>query len=159
MKKGFLLFLVAFLTLPVFSIDTLTVQLDEFNENRALKQIIADNAGAKVIKLLRGGYYFIESTIDLTANTIIVGEKGTSTVAPPIILLQSKPDAGSYGNVILAKANLTLKNLYIPGVDETGNWVNFWDKNNGTEPGANKAGKQHPTARQAHSKAQTTQPD
>jgi len=126
MKKLLLMIFVAIVTLPAFSADTLTVALDEFNECRTLKQAIEDNAGAKIIKLQRGGFYFCDAVVDLTANTVIVGEKGTATIAPPILIMQTQADGTSFSRMFTAKANLTLKNLYLPGVDEGGTYINFY---------------------------------
>ena len=127
MKKILLILFVAILAIPAFSAkDTITVELDEYMENRDLKQIIDDNAGAKVIKLLRGGYYYSSGIIEVTANLEIVGEKGTNEVAPPILILDTDDTGISPNHMFEAKADLKLENLYLVGVDAAGAYKNFY---------------------------------
>lgn len=129
MKKILLVLLVAVLAIPAFSSDTLTVTLDEFKENRDLKKIIDENAGQKVIKLLRGGYYYASGIIEVKNNLVIVGEKGTNEVAPPILILDTDAAGVSPGYMFDGKANLTLQNLYLVGVDAAGTYKNFYVSN------------------------------
>ena len=125
MRKLLLAIFVAALTLPVVGADTLTLEVVE-GVNVQLKQAIDGNTDGKVIKLRRGGLYLCDAEVELLKNTVIVGESSPKDTRPAVIMMSTKPDGSAYSKMFDAKANLTLKNLYIPGVDVAGNFINFY---------------------------------
>ena len=74
-----------FTAVPVFGIDTVTIELDAYMNSYDLKLWIDSDKGAHVYKLLQGGYYYVDGTIE---NSYTVGEGESQVVTTfPIILV------------------------------------------------------------------------
>ena len=125
MKKLIFTLLIAVLVLPAFAADTLTVDVVE-GVNTQLKQIIESNTPGRVIKLKREGVYLCDAEVELLQNTVIVGETSPASKRPAVIAMSTKEDGSPYARMFNGKANLTLKNLYIPGVNIAGAYTNFY---------------------------------
>jgi hypothetical protein len=55
-----------------------------------------------------------------------VGETSPAGTRPAVIAMSTKEDGSPYARMFNGKANLTLKNLYIPGVNVAGAYCNFY---------------------------------
>jgi hypothetical protein len=126
MKKYLLLILAIVLAMPVFSIDTLWVELDEFQNNYDLKATIDADQGAHIYGLRRGGYYYVDGTIENTFPIVLVGETGPEATAPATLLYATDDQGASPNNMFEAKDDVTFKNLYLVGVDDLGAYRNFY---------------------------------
>lgn len=125
--KTYLVFaFMSIFTLPVFSLDTLKVEVDELGNNYNLKAILDADAGAHVYLLERNGYYYVEGTIENTFPLTIVGEAGPEDRAPAT-LIYATDEFGQSPNIMFnAKNDVCLKNLYLVGVDDLGMYRNFY---------------------------------
>lgn len=126
MKKSLLAILAMIIALPLFSIDTLTIELDEYGNNYDLKAQIDADQGAHVYKLLRNGYYYVDGTIENTFPIVLVGEEGPENLAPATLLYKTDDQGESPNEMFQAKDDITFKNLYLVGVDDLGAYRNFY---------------------------------
>jgi len=126
MKKNLLFILAMIIAVPAFSLDTLTIALDEYGNNYDLKAQIDADMGAHVYKLLRNGYYYVDGTIENTFPVDIVGEEGPEDQIPPVIMFATDDQGESPNHMFEAKNDVSLKNLYLAGVDDLGAYRNFY---------------------------------
>jgi len=126
MKKSLLSALVLVMAFPLFSLDTLRIEIDEYGNNFNLKAIIDSDKGAHVYLLERGGFYYVDDTIINTFPLILVGEEEPENLAPAILLYATDEQGLSPNNMFEAKNDVTFKNLYLVGVDDLGTYRNFY---------------------------------
>jgi len=126
MKKCLIPALMMVITLPLFSIDTLRVELDQDGNNYNLKAIIDADMGAHVYLLERNGYYYVDDTIMNTFPIILLGEEGPENLAPATLLFAADDQGVSPNHMFEAKNDVSFKNLYLVGVDDLGNYRNFY---------------------------------
>jgi len=110
--------------------DTLVVQWwDDVAEEIIINALLTaieedtDRPEGRVYKLLRGGFYANTESIEAPDFHLrIVGEKGGTEEYehPPILQKYRRDDASVEPRMITVGSDLTLKNLYILGNDDTG---------------------------------------
>lgn len=126
MKKSLLSVLVLAFALPLFSIDTLRIEIDQNGNNYNLRTIINADTGAHVYLLERGGYYYVDSSIVNTFPLILVGEEEPENLAPATLLYATDEQGLSPNHMFEAKNDVSFKNLYLVGVDDLGAFRNFY---------------------------------
>jgi hypothetical protein len=129
MKKNVLFYLVALallLTMPAKAIDTLSIDIDEWGINETIRDVIDADQGAHVYKLKRGGVYYFSGTLANDFPVVIVGEAGPADVSPAVITRATAIDGTSSNFIFESSADVTLMNLYLTGVDDAGQYRNFY---------------------------------
>jgi hypothetical protein len=121
---------ILFLPGPATAQDTLYVEWWDDNAEEIIINALltaieedTDRPPGRVYKLQRGGFYVITETIEAPDFHLrLVGEPaGTEEWEhPPLLQMYRREDGSNAGRLITVGQDLTLKNLYILGNDDTG---------------------------------------
>jgi hypothetical protein len=130
MKKTFSLLFVIFMIASFNSIlaqDIIDIPLTD-GQSFELKSVIdADSAyeGNRTYRLERGGYYWVDGIIETKHPITIIGKEEPAELRPPVIIMATDETGTSPQQFIIANYDVTVKNLYVAGIDDGGVHKNF----------------------------------